>query len=163
MSTDSTDELPARENFAFQLLRLARLWRWWLDQRLIPEDLSQAGWITLFYLSRNGEGMTQRELADYIRIQGPTLVRHLDNLEEKGLAERRQKEGDRRARTVHLTEAAHPVLDRISETAVELRNELLSGINDEELQVCVDVFARIARNSERTTRLAGRGTPDFTG
>lgn len=154
-------DINPRDDFAFQLSRLARHWRWWLDNRLSDEGLSQATWITLTYLSRGGDGMTQRELADFIGIQGPTLVRHLDNLESKGLAERRQKDGDRRVRTVHLTEAAHPVIDQITERAAVLRRELLAGIDDQELATCISVFARVMENSARSLKEAEQQTPGF--
>ena len=150
-----------REDFAFQLLRLARHWRWWLDARLSDVGLSQATWITLTYLSRGGDGMTQRELADFIGIQGPTLVRHLDNLESKGLAERRQKDGDRRVRTVHLTEAAYPVITHITERAAVLRTELLAGIGDAELATCVKVFARVMQNSANSLKETEQQSPGF--
>lgn len=154
-------DVDPRDDFAFQLSRLARHWRWWLDGRLSDEGLSQATWITLTYLNRGGNGMTQRELADFIGIQGPTLVRHLDTLEKMGLAERRQKEGDRRVRTVHLTEAAHPVIDHITERARDLRRELLAGISDEALTTCIDVFATVMDNSARSLKAAEQQTPGF--
>ena len=46
----------------------------------------------------SAEGASQRELAGLMRIEPPTLVRHLDKLTEEGLVERRPDTRDRRVR-----------------------------------------------------------------
>lgn len=47
-------------------------------------------------LSRNGP-LTQRDLASFLGVEGPTLVRLLDGLEAKDLIARRVCPDDRRA------------------------------------------------------------------
>ena len=47
----------------------------------------------------------QHRLARALHIEGPTLTRHLDGLEEAGLVVRRRETDDRRAVRVELTEA----------------------------------------------------------
>ena len=48
---------------------------------------------------------TQLDLARSLGIEGPTMTRHLDNLEQSGLVSRQRSESDRRAFRVELTEA----------------------------------------------------------
>lgn len=136
-----------RERFGFALSRLARSWRRHLDARLAPRGISYARWVTLVYLRRVGEGMQQRELADYMGIEAPTLVRTLDQLEKLGLIERRPHPQDRRAKTVHLTAAASRDLATFSEAAASVRAELLAGIDDTELEACFDVLERVLANA----------------
>jgi len=138
-----------RERFGFLLSRLARGWRRHLDARLAPRGISYARWVTLVYLQRDGEGMQQRELADYMGIEAPTLVRTLDQLERLGLIERRPHPDDRRAKSVHLTTAASRDLATFSEAAASVRGELLAGIDDAELEVCFRVLERVLANARR--------------
>lgn len=138
-----------RERFGFVLSRLARSWRHHLDARLAPRGISYARWVTLVYLQRDGEGMQQRELADYMGIEAPTLVRTLDQLERLGLIERRPHPADRRAKSVHLTAAASRDLVTFSEAAASIRSELLAGIDDTELEVCYRVLERVLVNARR--------------
>ncbi|MCC5885493.1 MAG: MarR family transcriptional regulator [Gammaproteobacteria bacterium] len=145
-----------RERFGFALSRLARSWRRHLDARLAPQGISYARWVTLIYLHRAGEGMQQRELADFMGIEAPTLVRTLDQLERLGLIERRPHPQDRRAKTVHLTAAASRDLAAFSEAAASVRGELLAGIDDAELEVCFAVLERVLANARR---LDQSGTP----
>jgi len=136
----------APERFGFDLGRLARQWRLSLDERLAPLGLTQARWTVLLHLARAGGAMAQRDLAESIGVEGPTLVRGLDGLERQGLIERRETKGDRRSKTVHLTAAATPLLAQIDAIATTLRAEVLGSIDPEELARCHAVLGRIGAN-----------------
>lgn len=135
-----------RERIGFDLSRMARLWRSRLDERLAPLGLTQAKWVILLHLSQSDGVLPQRELVDRVGVEGPTLVRVLDGLERLNLIERHDSPTDRRAKTVHLTAAAQPILGTIMRIAAELRGEILDGIDDAELAVCLRVFSRMASN-----------------
>ncbi|MET3790819.1 MarR family transcriptional regulator [Aquamicrobium terrae] len=124
--------MDAGEQFAVELSRVSRLWRKRIDERLRHLDLTQARWMVLLQLSRAAP-VSQRELADTIGVEGPTLVRVLDNLERQGLVLRRACPGDRRVKLVELAEGAGPVLAEISRIAAGLRRELLEDVAAEEL------------------------------
>lgn len=134
--------------FAMELGRVSRRWRTRLDERLKHTGLTQARWIVLLQLSQAG-AMSQRELADRVGVEGPTLVRVLDKLEGQGLVERRADDGDRRAKQIHLTEAATPVLGEISRISTQLRQELLADIASEELTRTMQVLKVIADRLEK--------------
>lgn len=148
-----------RESFGFALSRLARQWRRHLDARLAPQGISYARWVTLIYLQRMGEGMPQRELADLMGIEAPTLVRTLDQLERLGLIERRPHPQDRRAKTVHLSAAASRDLAAFSQAAATVRAELLEGIDDSELEACCSVLERVLGNARRLDQSDGQQGP----
>jgi MarR family transcriptional regulator for hemolysin len=135
-----------RDRIGFDLSRMARLWRSRLDERLAPLGLTQAKWVILLHLSQGDGCLPQRELVDRVGVEGPTLVRVLDGLERMGLIERRDCPTDRRAKTVHLTAAGQPMLGEITRIAADLRSEILAGIDDRALGVCLDVFRRMAGN-----------------
>ena len=73
------------EEFVAELGRVSRRWRAELDERLRHTGLTQARWLALFQVSQQEGALTQRELADLLGIEGPTLVRILDGLEKQGL------------------------------------------------------------------------------
>jgi MarR family transcriptional regulator, transcriptional regulator for hemolysin len=133
----------ARERFTQSLVHLARRWRWCLDRRLRGSGLTQARWTALLQIARGGEGLAQHQLADFIGIESATLVPILDSLATRKLVERRTDASDRRAKTVHLTAQAAPVVSEIEQIANDLRRELTSGIPLEDLATCVRVFEQI--------------------
>lgn len=135
------------EQFAIELGRVSRQWRKRLDERLKHTGLTQARWMVLLHLSRT-DPMSQRELAETVGIEGPTLVRMLDSLEGQGLLERRACEDDRRVKRVYLTEAARPVLAEITSIATALRKELLAEMADGELRAAWKVLKDIGDRLE---------------
>ncbi|HEY1721487.1 MAG TPA: MarR family transcriptional regulator [Magnetospirillaceae bacterium] len=139
----------SRRDLGFAIADAKRLCTQAMDQRMRPLGLSQATWRTLFHLDRHGEGITQRALAEYMGIEGPTLVRLLDNLERSGLVERRPSPTDRRANTLHLTAKARPVLKTINRIAEELRAEFFDGVDEDEIHVVRKVMDRMAENATR--------------
>lgn len=151
------DRGSLRERFGFALSRLARSWRRHLDARLAPRGISYARWVTLIYLQRGGEGMQQRELADYMGIEGPTLVRTLDQLEKLALIERRRHPQDRRANSVHLTAAGCRDLASFSDAVASVRGQLLEGVSDQDIDACIRVIEHILANA---SRLDSGGPPE---
>ena len=138
-----------RDQFPFAVARVTRRWRKMLDERLKDLGVTQARWSTMVYLEKGGEGLTQRELASLMAIENPTLVRLLDSLEQQNLIERRPCPNDRRARRLHLTNAGRAFMDDLSERAEVLREEMLEGISDEEIECTVKVFQKILENAEK--------------
>lgn len=138
-----------RDQFPFAVARVTRRWRKLLDERLKDLGVTQARWTTMVYLQKGGEGLTQRELARLMAIENPTLVRLLDSLEQQGLIERRPCPNDRRARRLHLTPDGTKFMNVLTERAAKLREEMLEGISDEEIEGAVAVFHKIMENAER--------------
>lgn len=134
--------------FAMELGRVSRRWRVRLDDRLKHTGLTQARWIVLLQLSQAG-AMSQRELADRISVEGPTLVRVLDKLEDQGLVTRRACGDDRRVKHIHLADAARPVLDEITRISTQLRQELLADMRGEELDGALQVLKVIGHRLEK--------------
>ena len=138
-----------RDQFPFAVARVTRRWRKMLDERLKDLGVTQARWSTMVYLEKGGEGLTQRELASLMAIENPTLVRLLVSLEQQNLIERRPCPNDRRARRLHLTNAGRAFMDDLSERAEVLREEMLEGISDKEIECTVKVFHKILENAEK--------------
>ena len=129
--------------FGTLLGETGRAWRYRLDQRLKPLGLSQAKWITLLKLSRAADGMTQGELAERLGVENPTLARLLDRMAADGWIERRESETDRRCKTVHLRSKSRALLEQIDAVATRLSIELMEGIPEREVRLCMSVLRRI--------------------
>ena len=82
-----------------------------------------------------------------LAVGDPTLVRLLDRLGEQGLIERRRSERDRRARLLYLTHAGERFMSDLNERANVLREEMLKGIENTDLEVALRVFERVMENS----------------
>ncbi len=136
------------EQLGVLLAETSRAWRGCLDQRLKPLGLSQAKWQVLIHVSRGGDKMIQKELAERMGIEGPTLVGLLDRMTRDGWLQRHESSEDRRSKTVHLTEKSTEILRQIKSVAAHLRRELLTGMSLEELRQCAQVLERIKERAE---------------
>jgi MarR family transcriptional regulator for hemolysin len=131
------------ETFGPLLGGTARAWQLKLDQRLKPMGLSQAKWRTLLHLSRASEPLTQTQIAERTGIEEPTLVTLLHRLEKEGWVVRKSSARDRRCKTVHLQPRTERVITRINATALNLRRELIRGISNRDMEVCMQVLNRV--------------------
>ncbi|MDB6050322.1 MAG: MarR family transcriptional regulator [Pseudomonas sp.] len=142
--------LTDQHRFGMQLAHMSRGWRAELDRRLADLGLSQARWLVLLHLARFGEPPTQRELAQSVGVEGPTLARLLDSLETQGLVRRQAVVEDRRAKKILLSATARPLIDKIETIATALRIELFAGIDEAELRTCMQVHSKILANLEKS-------------
>ncbi|WP_191488584.1 MarR family transcriptional regulator [Pseudomonas sp. FEN] len=142
--------LTDEHRFGMQLAHMSRGWRAELDRRLAGLGLSQARWLVLLHLARFTEAPTQRELAQSVGVEGPTLARLLDSLETQGLVQRQSVLEDRRAKKIVLSASARPLIEQIETIATALRHELFVGVDEEELRICMRVHSRILANLEKS-------------
>ena len=131
-----------------ELARVGRKWRARLDARVKHLGLTQARWIALLQLRRSGP-LSQRDLAEQIGVEGPTLVRLLDGLQQGGLIERTATHEDRRVKKIHLTASAYPLIEEITRISDALREELMESVPPEDLAKAHRVLRLIGDRLER--------------
>ena len=85
------------------VLVAGRLWRKMARRAAAKHGVSEAAASPLVWISRLGENVRQTALAEAIGIEGASLVRLLDELENSGLISREPDPADRRANGVSLT------------------------------------------------------------
>jgi MarR family transcriptional regulator, transcriptional regulator for hemolysin len=132
-----------------KIMRFARRWRAMANEHLSRIGHTQARWEALYWIAVSQGGATQRELAECVGIEEPTLVRMLHRLEQEGLVERRASQADRRTKTIVLTKAAEPHLKAMSGVIDKLRVDVLRNLSDEEIKQTVDVLDRMLERLER--------------
>jgi MarR family transcriptional regulator for hemolysin len=132
-----------------KIMRFARRWRAIANEHLAAIGHTQARWEALYWIAVSRGGATQRELAECVGIEEPTLVRMLHRLEQEGLVERRASQADRRTKTIVLTKAAEPHLKAMSGVIDQLREDVLQNITPEDVALCVGVLDRMLERLER--------------
>ncbi|QRI61737.1 MarR family transcriptional regulator (plasmid) [Shinella sp. PSBB067] len=142
-----------RARFGIRFSLLARRWRKALDERLAEAGLSDATWAPLIHLQETGGGVTQKELAALVGIDGSSLVRLLDILCRQGLAERRVDESDSRARLIYLTADGEQRVAAIRRELAKGEEEMLADITDADLAAMLRHFDRI---EERLSAMQAR-------
>jgi MarR family transcriptional regulator for hemolysin len=89
---------------------------------------------------------TQHELARALRIEGPTLTRHLDGLEQEGLVRRERDPSDRRAVRLELTDAGRAKHEEMKRAVIAFNKRLVAGLDESELERLRGLLARLEQN-----------------
>ncbi|CAN7243478.1 MarR family transcriptional regulator [Rhizobium sp. LjRoot30] len=92
------------------------------------------------------ERLNQRELAERLELETPTVVRLLDTMEAQGFVERRSSDADRRAKEVHLTGLGRRTAEEVESVASALILRLVAGISQEDLLTASAVIRTMQAN-----------------
>ncbi|MGB0130996.1 MarR family winged helix-turn-helix transcriptional regulator [Chlorobium sp.] len=132
-----------RGNLIYRLNLMTRRWRKVLDAAFREVGLTDATWRPLLHLSLLGDGVRQKDLAQSIGIEDPSLVRVLDDLAAKGLVIRAEDKSDRRAKILKLTMEGHNAVVSIRRILVPLEKTLLGGYTEEEMLLLGNLLERL--------------------
>ena len=118
--------------------------------RAFNDALTQAGGTVPVWLILNTlvweTPESQLDLARAVGIEGPTLTRHLDGLEEDGLVERRRDVDDRRTVRVEATEAGRRLHAELLQAVIEFNERLTAGVGEQELAQLGSLLGRLVGN-----------------
>jgi MarR family transcriptional regulator for hemolysin len=112
---------------------VAHLIRLRIDKKLKKFGLTRVKWLALGIIHSNPL-MTQTELAGELELGESATGRLADRLEERGFIARKPSLSDRRVRKLKLTPVAERLLDEMKGVSGELREEILNGIPQEDIQ-----------------------------
>src|SRR5436190_14762321 len=89
-------------------------------------------------------GITQTELVTESLIDPSSMVGVIDELEERGLAERRPHPSDRRKHAVHLTAKGRKTLERARSVATQMAEEFFERLDAEERETLRQLLRKLA-------------------
>ena len=138
--TENQDEI------GFQLVLVSRQYRKEMDAILAECGLSDASSLPLRYLARQSKPLRQKDLAQRLAIEGPTLVRSLDALVAKGLVSRTEDPSDRRAKLVSTTPEGRALLASMAESFARLRSQLFEGVSDADIDAALRLLRQLEQN-----------------
>ncbi|WP_232628733.1 MarR family winged helix-turn-helix transcriptional regulator [Methylobacterium sp. Leaf118] len=126
--------------YSHRLLLSGRHWRRLANGATEAHGISEAKALPLVLIGRMGGAPRQNALAEAVGIEGPSLVRLLDQLEGAGLVLRREDPSDRRAKVLSLTPAGETVVARIEADLDCLRAVAFAGVSAADLEAGLRVF-----------------------
>src|SRR5205814_1605150 len=118
---------------ALRLSIVARKLRKDFDQQMSGVGATRSQWALIAVASRR-PGATQRQISELLEMSEASAGRLIDRLCADGLLERREQDNDRRARCVFITDAAKPLLERLSEIGALTEERIFRNFSDDEIQ-----------------------------
>jgi MarR family transcriptional regulator for hemolysin len=136
-----------QDNIGFIVRSTAKVFESAFDQQLRKKaDTTVAQSRVIGALALVKDGMTQKEIANRIGIEAPTIVPIIDKLEEQGIVIRKPDHNDRRNNMIFLTRKSEAKWELIIECALELEKASRQGLSEEELQITKRTLRKIAQN-----------------
>jgi MarR family transcriptional regulator for hemolysin len=137
-------------HFAFtgQLMRSGRLWRQISQAAITSYGVSAAAAAPLLFIARLGGGVRQVTLAEYVGVEGASLVRPIDQLCEAGLARREVDPTDRRANALWLTDAGNALAQQLEQALKQVRAKVFAGLTPEDFEGALRVFDALSHAAE---------------
>ena len=109
---------------------------------LAPLGITPNRFGVLAQLARE-EGRTQQELANALGLHRNSMVAMIDDLEQRGLVERRRHPNGRRAYAIHLTPAAREVLAAGERLADEQEEATLAALDGAERAALIATLTKL--------------------
>jgi len=112
-------------------------------ERLRALDLSPPHAGILRAVNASG-GISQQALADHLHILPSRLVVLIDELEERGMLERRADPADRRSYALHLTDKGRDTMKAIGRLARDHQDAILASLSSDERDLLASLLRKVA-------------------
>lgn len=94
------------------------------------------------------QSISQQNIADIIQKDKNSVTKIIDSLEKKNLVKRVVDKKDRRINKIELTEEASALEKKTTEVAINFMNDVIKGIDNQELDLFVNVMRKLKNNLE---------------
>jgi len=120
-----------------------------LGERRVKAHGFSIGQLPVLYLLKDGVAMSQKQLAQLVKIEQPSMAQMLARMERDGLIRRTPDPNDGRSSLISLTAAALSRLPAAREALSEGSGGALAGFSAEEVATLVSLLQRLNVNLDQ--------------
>ena len=91
-------------------------------------------------------GITQKEIADKLEVEAPSLIPIIDKLQKIELVERRSDPKDRRINRIYLTKKTESLYESMHECGLSIIKLATKGIDQDQLNIVIKYLDTIINN-----------------
>lgn len=115
----------------------------------IDEVTLMHGWIMRYLYENREKEIYQKDIEKHFSIGRSTVTSIIQLMEKKGFIERQAVQSDARLKKVLLTEKGEKTHETMEALIIQLNQNMMEGIEPEELQTFLEVLSKIRQNIER--------------
>ena len=139
-------EYDFENSIGFIVNRTARAFVKALDSELHDRvGITVGQWKVIVMLVKHN-GLTQKEIADKLGLEAPTLIPIIDKMEKEELVLRKVDPSDRRNNRIYRTEKADALWDRMMQCASKVRQVSVKEISEADLKIMRTALDKIWHN-----------------
>jgi DNA-binding MarR family transcriptional regulator len=144
---------------AYLIRRLHMICTAMIAEEFEDEDMPVSQWAVLTIIENHPE-IDQSRLAEVISFDKTNTGRLVDQLEAKGLVERRPNDSDRRVWMLRCTPLGQKIRKRLRPRALATQERLLSCLEPADRELLIDLMSHVVTANEKYVRPgAGRRKP----
>lgn len=129
--------------------RLSHFLSQFISKKAEPYGITNAQ-LNIMFCLMGGESVTQKQLLKYLDVKSSSLTVLLEQLERKGLIDRKLHPDDSRAKILILSEKGKNFIQQIVvPMGAEMEKELLKGFSQDEKDQLFNFLDRLLSNFER--------------
>ena len=149
---------PARDSMRYRLHRVYTIMHERIESAFAGHDFTLMQWIILIYL-RDGIARTASDISREFRHDSGAMTRVIDQLERRGLLERKRSAADRRAVELSLTPLGRRTVESLLPVVVEQMNLALSPFTRDEFLQLRSLMTRLVEHLQSLPDTPPRSVP----
>jgi MarR family transcriptional regulator, transcriptional regulator for hemolysin len=110
-------------------------------------------WKIIIILANNNDGLFQKEIADKLGLEGPTIIPIIDKLEKDGFVKRIVDKNDRRNNRICLTEKTINSLDSMISYALKIKEISIRNIPEQDISITKNTLEKMSNNIQNEFNL----------
>ena len=144
MDNINKPEYDFENSIGFIINRTAKVLIHAFDQELRNKlDITFGQWKIIITLVNNDDGLSQKEIADKLGLEGPTIIPIIDKLEKDGFVKRMVDKNDRRNNRIFLTEKTISHLNLMINCALKIKEISIRDISEENISITKDTLEKM--------------------
>jgi MarR family transcriptional regulator for hemolysin len=150
MQRDREEEAPwdPEASPAFWINRVSRALLRRGDGRLRPLGFAMSYLPVLRALAMESRPLSQRELAQAVGVEQPTMAETIARLARDGMVQRDPNPDDKRSTGISLTRLSRARFPKARAVLIESEREAMAGLSDDEKALLRDLLKRVLKNLE---------------
>ena len=142
----SVQKYNFQNSIGFLINRTAKDYVKALDSHLRQKVGVTVGQWKVLVMLADKNGLTQKEIADRLGLEGATLIPIIDKMEKDKLLVRKVDPADRRNNRIYHTDNADGLWDKMIQCASDINEISLEGIPEENIKIIRAVLENIWQN-----------------
>lgn len=148
------DKFEYKDQIGFRINRTAKALTHAFDQELRKNvGISIGQWKIIIVVYDAGTGLTQKEIAGLLDLEGSTLIPIIDKLEKDELIKRTVDIQDRRNNRIFLTAKSEKTIGLMLDCGLKINNWLTQDITEEDLLMTKRTLEKILHNIQTRASL----------
>ncbi|MFZ0555620.1 MAG: MarR family winged helix-turn-helix transcriptional regulator [Nitrososphaeraceae archaeon] len=144
-------------NPGFIINRTARSLSRSMDIRLRNRvGITFAQWRVLVLLTKTHDGLSQKEIAEGLGLEAPSLIPIIDKLENDGFVERRVDRNDRRNNRIFRAKKTFEIWETTLECATRVLTIALAGLPEDNVQIMKEVLEKMWINLQANMEISSK-------